>query len=99
MNISFAPVADAFIRQMVETGYYGNATELVRDAVRRLREESATKSNYNNPLFDAVMKAARNLAKGPPLTRYSPALMQEISESAAKRAFTGEQPSADVIPQ
>lgn len=38
MNIQFASVDEQFIKSMVEHGYYSNATELVRDAVRRLRE-------------------------------------------------------------
>lgn len=39
MNIAFAPMDEAYIRSKVGSGYYSNATELVRDAVRRMREQ------------------------------------------------------------
>ena len=39
MNIIFPPVDDGYIKTKVESGYYSNATEMVRDAVRRMREQ------------------------------------------------------------
>ncbi len=38
MNVNFPPVDEAYIKAKVADGFYSNATELVRDAVRRLRE-------------------------------------------------------------
>ncbi len=43
MNINFPTMDEGYIKEMVESGYYSNATELVRDAVRRLRESDAVK--------------------------------------------------------
>jgi putative addiction module CopG family antidote len=34
MNINFPSVDETYIRQKVDAGFYSNATELVRDAVR-----------------------------------------------------------------
>ena len=39
MNINFPPVDAGYIKTKVEGGYYSNATEMVRDAVRRMREQ------------------------------------------------------------
>jgi antitoxin ParD1/3/4 len=39
MNINFAPIDESFIKNKIEEGYYSDATELVRDAVRKLREK------------------------------------------------------------
>ena len=39
MNINFAKMDDLFIKKAIEDGYYNNANEVVRDAVRQLREE------------------------------------------------------------
>ena len=33
MNINFPPVDAGYIKTKVESGYYSNATEMVRDAV------------------------------------------------------------------
>ena len=39
MHIRFAEIDEGFIKSQVESGFYTNETEVVRDAVRRLREE------------------------------------------------------------
>jgi len=38
MNIMFPPVDNSYIKAKVRDGLYSNATEIVRGAVRRLRE-------------------------------------------------------------
>jgi antitoxin ParD1/3/4 len=43
MNINFPSVDENYIKRMVEDGFYSNATELVRDAVRRMREQDGDK--------------------------------------------------------
>lgn len=39
MNITFPPIDEQYIKDMVKKGYYSNATEMVRDCVRRRREQ------------------------------------------------------------
>jgi len=99
MNISFSSVDEAYIRQMIEAGFYANPTELIRDAVRRLREMSESKGDFDNPIYEAVMKAERNIANGAPLIPYTSALMNDMMKNASIRASRGEKPSPDVIPQ
>jgi antitoxin ParD1/3/4 len=43
MNIDFPAVDEGFIKNKVSSGYYTNATELLRDAVRRMREADESK--------------------------------------------------------
>ena len=38
MHVRFADVDENFIKTEVQSGFYTNETELVRDAVRRMRE-------------------------------------------------------------
>jgi putative addiction module CopG family antidote len=38
MNINFPAVDETYIEQKVDAGFYSSATELVRDAVHRMRE-------------------------------------------------------------
>jgi putative addiction module CopG family antidote len=45
MNISLSPQMARFIRGKVKNGDYTNASEVVRDAVRRLQAEEAAKNN------------------------------------------------------
>ena len=36
MNINFPPVDERYVKAKINDGFYSNATELVRDAVRRM---------------------------------------------------------------
>jgi antitoxin ParD1/3/4 len=73
MHVRFAEVDEHFIEEAVRSGFYANATELVRDAVRRLREQNAV----NSPFYQAVMEGMRDIDNGrtQPLT---PALMNNL---------------------
>jgi antitoxin ParD1/3/4 len=73
VHVRFAEVDESFIEEAVRSGFYANATELVRDAVRRLREQNAV----NSPFYQAVMEGIRDIDNGrtQPLT---PALMNKL---------------------
>ena len=94
MNINFPPVDDNFIKDRIASGYYGNATELVRDAVRRLREGTETKRER---LLAALQLGEEQIARGE-MVRYTPELLDEITERAMERAKKGEKPNPDVTP-
>lgn len=95
MNITFASKDEAYIRQMVEEGYYSNATELIRDAVRRLRE--ANKIEYDNPMYAAVAIGEEQYARGQ-YKKYTPELFEEIQRNADKKLKQGKKPKPEVIP-
>ena len=46
MNIRFPDVDEHYIKTKVEAGFYMNETELVRDAVRHMREEDERKNQF-----------------------------------------------------
>jgi len=89
MNISFSAVDEAYIRQMVKAGFYANPTELIRDAVRRLREVSESKGDFDNPMYEAVMKAERNIANGAPLIPYTSAFDERYEEKGQPTRLMG----------
>lgn len=78
MHIRFAEMDEQFIRAQIASGYYTNETELVRDAVRRMRESTP-------PFYTAVMEGEAAIARGE-TTPYSPALMNTIKKRAATKA-------------
>ena len=41
MHVNLSKEMEAFIQDKVATGFYGNATEVIRDAVRRMQDEDA----------------------------------------------------------
>ena len=41
MHINMSKEMEAYIKGKVEGGFYGNATEVIRDAIRRMQEDDA----------------------------------------------------------
>ena len=81
MNINFADQDDSFIKSKVTQGYYSNATELVRDAVRRMREEEERRARF----LAAVKIGEEQLKQGKTVT-FSDELMAEIEKTAVNNA-------------
>ena len=92
MNINFPPVDDSYIKTKVESGYYSNATEMVRDAVRRMREQDS----QHGRLLAAMEVGERDIAAGRTV-HYTPDLLKEIEEEARAHAAKNRPSNPDVI--
>lgn len=85
MNIVFPPVDEQFIKAKIDAGYYSNATELVRDAVRRLRERDT--SRYDE-LRAALAVGEDDYAAGR-YEEYTPKLLKTISKEVLSEKRKG----------
>lgn len=94
MNIVFPPVDESYIKAKIEDGFYTNATELVRDAVRRLREQDDAK--YAR-LMAALEEGMQDVRGGRTVT-YTPELLEQIEKEAIQHAAEGRKPNPDVCP-
>ena len=94
MNINFPAVDESFIKGMVDGGYYSNATDVVRDAVRRLRQEEEHKRSR---LLEALEIGERAIREGR-TTSYTAKLLDEIEQDARKHAAEGGKPSPEICP-
>lgn len=92
MNIVFPSIDASYIKAKVEGGFYSNATELVRDAVRRLRELEDAK--YER-LMLALEVGERDIREGH-TEPYTPELLDKIEKDARKHAAEGRKPNPDV---
>jgi antitoxin ParD1/3/4 len=93
MNINFPPVDDSYIKAKIESGYYSNATEMVRDAVRRMRERDA----YHGRLLAALEIGERDIAAGRTVA-YTPDLLKQMEQEARAHAANNRPANPDVIP-
>lgn len=94
MKINFAEQDEAFIQTQIRLGVYRNATELVQDAVRKLREHATGAAR----LTAALDAGERDLAKGR-VTEYTPDFMANSIARARQAAASGQNLSRpDVIP-
>ena len=91
MNINFPPVDEEFIKTQIDTGYYSNATELVRDAVRRLRQEDEKRQE----LLAALQLGEEQIARGETV-RYTPELLDRLVQEAINNAKNNE-PVKDAV--
>ena len=41
MHVNLSPEMEGFIKEKVASGFYGNATEVIRDAIRRMQTDDA----------------------------------------------------------
>ena len=94
MNIVFPPVDESYIRAKVADGFYSNATELVRDAVRRLREIDDGKYARLMAALDVGEQAVRDGQT----EAYTPQLLDEIEREARQHAAEGRKPNPEVCP-
>ncbi|WP_376696651.1 type II toxin-antitoxin system ParD family antitoxin [Wenzhouxiangella sp. EGI_FJ10305] len=50
MHINLSPEMEGFIKNLVKTGEYGNATEVIRDAIRRLKAQEMHKAAWRQAI-------------------------------------------------
>jgi antitoxin ParD1/3/4 len=93
MNINFPPVDEGYIKTKVESGYYSNATEMVRDAVRRMREQD----DHHARLLVALEVGERDISAGRTVP-YTPDLLKKIDQEARTHATNKRAANPDVIP-
>jgi antitoxin ParD1/3/4 len=55
MNISITPKLAGYVRTQVKSGRYNNASEVVRDAIRRMQEEEARILRLAEPTAEDVL--------------------------------------------
>jgi len=78
MNVNFPPVDDGYIKAKVADGFYSNATELVRDAVRRLREQD----DKDYAKLIAALEAGEQAIREGRTQDYSLGLLDDIEREA-----------------
>lgn len=98
MNINFPPKDEQFIKSMVEQGYYSNATEVVRDAVRRLRDTNSSILEPSEQLRALIEAAQENFREGN-VVPYTEDFFDKAMERARHNASTGKEISAHVQPR
>ncbi len=55
MNISITPQLAAYVRRKVKAGRYNNASEVVRDALRRMEDEDARAVRLARPTAEDLL--------------------------------------------
>lgn len=93
MHINLSPEMEGFIKSKVSGGFYGNATEVIRDAIRRMQAEENRVSAWQA----AIKQGNEQLDRGEGIA-YTPETLSDITQSAIDAMHSGQPMDADVLP-
>ena len=93
MHVNLSPEMEGFIRRKVESGFYGNATEVIRDAIRRMQAEESRVAAWHA----AIQQGNDQLDRGDRIA-YTAETLKEITQSAIGAMHTGKPMDPDVLP-
>jgi len=85
MHVRFADADQNFISSQAEQGFYSNETEVVRDAVRRLRE---LKEAQTSGFYRAALKGHEQIEQGLTIP-YSRELIEQIAAQSEENVKSG----------
>ena len=93
MHVNLSPEMEGFIKTKVATGFYGNATEVIRDAIRRMQAEESRLAAWQA----AIKIGDDQLDRGEGIV-YTPQTLNDITQSAVSAMHRGTPMDADVVP-
>lgn len=93
MHINLSPEMEGFIKSKVASGFYGNATEVVRDAIRRMQAEESRIAAWQA----AIQQGDDQLDRGEGIA-YSAETLKDITQSAIAGMHSGKPMDPDVLP-
>jgi antitoxin ParD1/3/4 len=93
MHVNLSPEMEGFIKTKVASGFYGNATEVIRDAIRRMQAEENRVAAWQA----AIKVGDDQLDRGEGIA-YTPETLNDITQSAISTMHSGTPMDPDVFP-
>jgi antitoxin ParD1/3/4 len=93
MHVNLSPEMEGFIKGKVAGGFYGNATEVIRDAIRRMQAEESRVAAWQA----AIRKGDEQLDRGE-VVAYSRETLESMTKSAIDAMHSGRPTGPDVLP-
>ena len=93
MHVNLSPELEGFIKSKVAGGFYGNATEVIRDAIRRMQAEENRVAAWQA----AIKLGDDQLDRGEGVA-YSADALKDITQSAVEAMHSGKAMDPDVLP-
>ena len=93
MHVNLSAEMESYIKGKVASGFYGNATEVIRDAIRRMQAEEARAAAFRV----AIAKGEAQLDRGEG-SEYTPELIDKIAQTARQNLHSGKPMDPDALP-
>ena len=93
MHVNLSPEMEGFIKGKVASGFYGNATEVIRDAIRRMQAEESRVATWQA----AIRKGEEQLDRGE-CVDYTRETLEAMTKGAIDAMHSGRPTALDVLP-
>ena len=93
MHINLSPEMEKFVQSKVETGFYSNASEVVRDAIRRMHEEDEKVA-----ALQRALKVGDDQLDRWEGVSYTSDLLNRVTAKARENSRAGRKVNPDVAP-
>lgn len=93
MHVNLSPEMEGFIKTKVSSGFYGSATEVIRDALRRMQAEEQRAVAWQS----AIAVGSAQLDRGESVD-YTAATLDGMTRAARKAMHSCEPMDPDVLP-
>jgi antitoxin ParD1/3/4 len=93
MHVNLSPEMEGFIKSKVAAGFYGNATEVIRDAIRRMQIQDSRMAAWQ-----AAIKLGDDQLDRGEGRAYTPDALEEITQRAIDAMHSGKPMDPDVLP-
>lgn len=93
MHVNLSPEMEGFIKSKVSSGFYANATEVIRDAIRRMQAEESRVAAWHA----AIKQGDDQLDRGEGVP-YTARALNDIAEAALGSMNSGTPMDPDVLP-
>jgi antitoxin ParD1/3/4 len=93
MHVNLSSEMETYIKGKVASGFYGNATEVIRDAIRQMQTAESRLAAWQT----AIAKGEASLDRGEGVA-YTPELMESITQTAINTMHSDHPLNPDVLP-
>ncbi|MEK6745502.1 MAG: type II toxin-antitoxin system ParD family antitoxin [Pseudomonadota bacterium] len=93
IHINLSPEMEGFIKNKVASGFYGNATEVIRDAIRRMQSEEERATAWKN----AIKQGDNELNAGKGI-EYNAQTLEDVTRNAITSTHSKKPIDPDVLP-
>ena len=93
MHINLSPEMEGFIKGKVANGFYGNATEVIPDAIRRMQAEESRIAAWQS----AINRGDEQPDRGVGIT-YTAEILKDITQSTIGAMHNGQPMDTDILP-
>jgi antitoxin ParD1/3/4 len=93
LHVNLSPEMEGFIKSKVASGFYGNATEVIRDAIRRMQAEDLRANAWR-----AAIKAGDDELDRGEGVEYTADALTDITKAAIDSMHSDKPMDPDVLP-